>query len=199
MDAAGSYAGGVILALDAATHTGVCEGAPGETPKLEVVNFGSRKHFFGAHDHFDIWGGVQMWMERRIEENADTRAIELVVIEGLVPQYTPERSSPWAAAATGDKTLQAGIYATFGAVARNKRIPVLSAPIQSWRAFVFGDGKLKKPDAKARAKLLTRKLGWNPQDDNAAEAGCIWLWACSQVAPKKAHRFEPLFLGRGAA
>lgn len=175
------YLGGSILALDSATRTGVAQGEPGLMPVLETVNFG-REH----DDAFDIWSRAQLWLIRRVNEAfALNQPIGLIVLEGLVPKY--------------DKTIQCGIYAIFGAVARNKMIPVLEAPVRTWRAFIFGNGGIKGELAKRRSIDLARRLGWQPGNHDAAEASMQWLWACSQVAPRKAHRFEPLFLKRGAA
>jgi hypothetical protein len=173
------YAGGAILALDAATRTGVAQGAPGETPVLDTVSFKRE-----LDDDFDIWARAQVWLIRRLNAAVEAdRPIELLVLEGLVPQY--------------DKTIQCGIYACFGAVARNKRIPIMWAMPQTWRAVILGDGKLKTAVAKTRAVSVAAQLGWNPQGHDEAEAACLWLWACTKVAPRQVQRF-PLFM-RGAA
>ena len=113
------------------------------------------------------------------------QAPALLVIEGVVPQY--------------DKTIQSGLFAIFTGIANAKGIKVLVAPVQTWRAFVLGDGKLPKAKAKARAVAVVHQLGWAEADvdHNAAEAGCQWLWACSQVEPKSVPRI-PLFM-RGVA
>jgi hypothetical protein len=169
------YLGGAILALDSATRTGVACGEPGLTPVLETVNFGRE-----LDDQFDIWSRAQVWLIRRINEaQALGQPIGLLVLEGLVPKY--------------DKTIQCGIYAIFGAIARNKEIPVLEAPVRTWRAFILGNGGMKGALAKRRSVDLARSLGWQPKNHDAAEASMQWLWACSQVAPRQAHRFEPLF------
>ncbi len=195
------YEGGEILALDSATHTGVCQGEPGcEEPVLEVVDFGRE-----LDDPFDVWSRAQLWLIRRlIAAQSHGRPIKLVVIEGLVPQYTPVRSGPDADAATGNKVLQIGIYAMFGAVARNKGIPVMRAPISTWRAFCLGNGRMKGQLAKKLSVEKVKQLGWKlpkPPNHDAAEAAMQWLWACSQVDPRRAHRVEPLLLAarRGAA
>jgi hypothetical protein len=169
-----AYDGGPILALDSATVTGVAYGEPGADPKLETVKFGGRDF----DDEFDIWSRAQVWLLRRILDERPA----LICIEGLVPQY--------------DKTIQCGIYAVLGAIARTKGIPVLIAPIATWRKFCLGGGRMKGKIAKARAVELAAQLGWDPPDHNAAEASMQWLWACAQVAPRRAHRFEPLFLRR---
>jgi hypothetical protein len=176
-----TYKGGQILALDSATCTGVCEGEPGGSPVLEAVDFGRE-----LDDEFDIWARAQLWIIRRFNAAHEAgRPIGLMVIEGLVPQY--------------DKTIQCGIYAVCGAVARNKGIPILRAPIATWRAFCLGNGRMKGKLAKQRSVEIATQLGWKPPNHDAAEAAMQWLWACSQVAPRQAHRFEPLFLKRGAA
>jgi hypothetical protein len=166
--------GASILALDSAKVTGVCEGIPGAKPLLETVNF-ARPH----DDEFDIWARAQTWFIRRILASRPG----LILLEGLVPQF--------------DKTLQCGIFSSFGGIARAKQIPILVAPVQTWRAAILGDGKLKKEVAKARALSICGSLGWSAPDHNAAEAAMQWLYACSKVEPKSVPRI-PLFM-RGAA
>jgi hypothetical protein len=34
-------------------------------------------------------------------------------------------------------------------------------------------------------------------DHNATEAGCLWLYGCSLIAPAHTQRHEPLFLAGG--
>ena len=170
-----NYQGGPILSLDQAMSTGVCFGDPGGTPVLETVNFGGREH----DDEFDIWARAQVWLIRRI---ADQRPA-LITLEGLVPKW--------------DKTIQCGIYAAFGGIARNKNIPVMVLPVQTWRLHVLGDGKLPAKTAKARAVAVAGQLGWSPNGHDEAEAAMQWLYACSRVAPRLLPQI-PLFL-RGAA
>lgn len=185
MVAAGQYAGGVILALDVATRTGVAWGAPGETPQTATVDFGKPLPSLTAptgKDQTDLFGRTLRWAASHLHHGYQHHIpAKLVILEGLVPQY--------------DKTLQCGMHAIFQAVAAAKGIPVMIAPIFTWRKFVLGDAKLKKEMAKTRAVQKVTRLGWDVDSHDAAEAACIWLWGCAQVAPDKAHRAEPLFLG----
>lgn len=190
MDAA-QYAGGVILALDVATRTGVAWGEPGEQPQLMTVNFGrplaecyAPAQGLDGHHAGDVFGRAIVFTTRfmNIAAQAD-KPVRLIVIEGLVPQY--------------DKTLQCGLWAIVNGIAAIKRIPVIIAPIQTWRAAVLGFGRLKKDEAKTRAVSVCTQLGWEPKGHDEAEAGCIWLWAVMQLAPRLAPRL-PLFM-RGAA
>lgn len=167
---------GSILAIDAAKRTGFAFGKPGAIPSLGFIDFG-RPH----DDAPDIFGRAVKWMARNCAENQPA----LVVLENVVPQY--------------DKTLQSGLWGVLAGIAAAKGIKVEVVAVQTWRAFVLGDGKLPKVKAKARAVSVVHQLGWAEADvdHNAAEAGCQWLWACSRVAPRLLPQI-PLFL-RGAA
>lgn len=184
MDPAGEYTGGVILALDCATRTGVAWGEPGSVPVLETVNFGKPLPDLprapAGQDSSEIFGRALVWINQILAPHtAMSLSPGLVVIEGLVPQY--------------DKTLQCGLWAIMTGVAAVKGIPIVIAPIQTWRAFVLGQGNLKKDLAKTRAVQTVTQLGWQADSHDAAEAGCIWLWACGQVCPGKMPKI-PMFM-----
>lgn len=162
-----------ILALDVAICTGVAEGEPGTTPNIFSIDFGRGK------DSGDIFAAAIKFARRTFE----TAPPRLLILESLVPQY--------------DKTIQCGIWSIMEGHARLNGVPVREAPIQTWRAFVLGNGRMPKREAKTRAIQVCTTLGWKVRNDDEAEAACIWLWACAQEAPKLAPRI-PLFM-RGAA
>jgi hypothetical protein len=164
-----------ILALDIATRMGVAEGVLGAAvPSLYSIDFSRPK---GEVE--EIFGAATRWARKTFE----TLSPKLVAIEGLVPKY--------------DKTIQCGLWAIVRGVAAVNGIPVTVAPIQTWRAFVLGNGKLPKREAKTRAIAVCTQLGWRVRNDDEAEAACIWIWACYQVEPRRAPKI-PLFM-RGAA
>jgi hypothetical protein len=167
-----------ILALDIATRTGVAEGIPGNTPNIFCIDFGERSSP-GEVRHEDVFANAVKWATRVFGEHPP----KLLVIEGLVPQY--------------DKTLQCGLWAIISGIATANKVPVRIAAIQSWRLFVLGSGKLRRAEAKTRAIAVCAQLGWSVKNDDEAEAACIWIYACSMMAPKLAPRM-PLFM-RGAA
>jgi hypothetical protein len=107
----------------------------------------------------------------------------IVFVEGLVPQF--------------DKTVQCGLYGIITGTARASGIEVREVAVQTWRSFVLSHGRLPKREAKARAIQVCGHLGWLVKNDDEAEAGCLWLYGCAQVAPKLAPQI-PLFMG-GAA
>jgi hypothetical protein len=165
---------GTIIALDVAIRTGVAEGVPGNAPNIFSVNFGA-----SGGSQPDIFAASVKWATRTFE----TTPPGLLVIEGVVPQY--------------NKTIQSGLCGIFIGFARANNVPVREAPVQTWRSFVLGNGRLPKREAKTRAIAACTQLGWPVKNDDEAEAACIWLWACAQVAPKLAPRI-PFFM-RGAA
>ena len=170
-----------ILALDIATRMGVAEGAPGETPNIFCIDFGSRggpaaERGLGVAE---IFANAVRWATRVFSEHPP----KLVVLEGMIPKY--------------DKTVQCGLWAIISGIATLNNVPFEVAPIQTWRAFVLGNGRMPKREAKTRAIQVCTQLGWAVHNDDEAEAAMIWLWACAQEAPRLAPKI-PLFM-RGAA
>jgi hypothetical protein len=89
MDAAQTYAGGVILALDVATRTGVAWGEPGEKPTLETIDF-SKPLPFDKHggrgplgkDAGDCFGRALMWIARKINWVISiSKRVALIIVE----------------------------------------------------------------------------------------------------------------------
>lgn len=171
---------GSILAIDAATRTGTCEGVPGRLPRLSTENFRQAP----ADGPEEIFARATFWLADRLRENPPT----LVAIEQPVPP-----SAAWGATNHQTTIITIGLYGIFVGIARCKSIQVLHAPINSWRRYFLGKGNLKGDVAKRQAVALCRHLGWDAPDHNAAEAAGIYSWACSQIAPALAPRIEPLF------
>jgi hypothetical protein len=155
---------------------GVAEGAPGETPNIFCIDFGSRGGLAAERGLgvAEIFANAVRWATRVFSEHPPA----FVMVEGLVPKY--------------DKTVQCGLWAIITGIATLHGVPFEIAPIQTWRAFVLGSGKLAKREAKTRAIQVCAQLGWKVRNDDEAEGACIWLYACSLRAPKLAQRI-PLF------
>jgi hypothetical protein len=163
----------LIFALDPATRCGVAEGLAGGKPALQTINFGGREF----DEPEDVFARASAFIARRLD--AMPRP-DVMAIEVPVPKY--------------DSLVVLGLYAIFCGAARHRGIPIKRAAVQTWRSYALGTGKLPRAQAKAAAVEMVRRLGWPAVDDNAAEAGLIWLWCCSQIAPRLARRPEPLFL-----
>jgi hypothetical protein len=178
----------VILALDPATKTGWCVGAPGGCPQLGVVDF-SRE----MDDHFDVFMRARCWINAQLSPNNGP-------IFGRITVLAIERPVPPSKAYGGtnfDTTLIAlGLFAMFGAAARYHGVKILPAHIGTWRKYALGVGNLRGAEAKAGMVRLVKGLGWGDVGHDAAEAAGIWLWASGQIAPERVVRAEPLFIGR---
>ena len=77
-----------------------------------------------------------------------------------------------------------GLYMIIGSAARLKGVPVHPVRITTARKAFVGHGGLKRPDAKRRSRAMCRLLGWNPMNDDEADAGCIWWFACNANDPR---------------
>jgi len=167
----------LILALDPATRCGVALGRAGLWPELETVNWGGRDF----DEPEDVFARASAWIARQLD---GPRRPDVMAIEVPVPKY--------------DSLVVLGLYAIMCGAARQRGISIKRAAVGTWRSYAFGPGgaKLPRQIAKVRAVRLAHELGWKPADDNAAEAGLIWLWCVSVMAPQIAQRHEPLFIPR---
>jgi hypothetical protein len=154
----------LIMAVDAATQTGICSGRPGDVPRFETVNFGD-----SGDNHLEVGARALRWIAHRL---TDERPDQLWIEEPL----SFEGSS--------GKTTRAslvrlnGLYMLFGAAARLKGVPVHDVLITSARKGFLGHGRLKRDIAKRRTRAMCRLLGWSPANDDEADAGALWWFAC---------------------
>ena len=164
------YDGGTILAIDAASRTGVADGVPGCAPALSTIRFEADV----TDNAIDVWGRASRWINKRLAEDPPA----LVVVEQPVPPHKLMNATNHAAT-----SIEGGLYSIFMGAARAHGVQTLPANIQRWRKYSLGKGNLSRDQAKAAAVALCKRLEWPAEDDNAAEAGAIWIWACAQAAP----------------
>jgi hypothetical protein len=163
-------ANGYVLALDPATKTGYAIGRAKENPLLATVDFGDE-----FSNHNDIFRRAHYWLAGVLKAQEP----DLFVIEDVVPP------SMKAGKTTHNvSSISLGLSGIFIGMAGAHGIPVLRAPISTWRKCFLGRGNLPRDAAKLAAKRQCRALGWAHEDDNAAEAGGIWFWACGQITPQ---------------
>lgn len=157
-----------VLALDPASITGVADGIAGGTPVLSTVKLRT-----SADDDFvDIMGRAAKWLQELLADPP-----RVVVLEKPVP---PSASRDF------DSTRMAlGLDGLWTGIARARGCYVRHAPIQSWRAVVLKNGRMKGAEAKRSMVMLCKKLGWPAADHNAAEAAGIWMWACGEIRMKR--------------
>ena len=154
----------LILAVDAATTTGICSGRPGETPRFETVHFGD-----SGDKHLEVGASALRWIAHRL---TDARPDQLWIEEPLSFEGSSGKTN------RASLVRLNGLYMLFGAAARLKGVPVHPVLITSARKDFLGHGRLKRDLAKRRSRSMCRLLGWNPTNDDEADAGCIFWFAC---------------------
>lgn len=152
-----------ILAIDCATQCGLASGEPGDKPHLETVNFGD-----SGDNHLEVGAQALKWIAYRLK---DDRPDEIWMEEPLSFEAAEGRSSG------ASRVRLNGLYMVIGSAARLKGVPVHPVRITTARKGFLGHGGLKRDVAKKRSRSMCRLLGWNPANDDEADAGCIFWFA----------------------
>lgn len=157
-----------VLAFDIARNTGIAVGDSGSDPICWSVNLGKTHE-----DRFSK--ALELTASLILEHKPDLIAIEDVVGRAKTPH------------------VNVGIIACFRGCAHNRGVPIVMCAVQSvrkhflGRAFTRGDfpgltaGKATEA-IKAQVMGRAALLGWNPPDDDAADALAIWDYACAHHA-----------------
>lgn len=174
-----------ILAIDAATQTGLCSGCPGDTPQFQTVNFGDS----GDND-FVAAAACLKWIAHRL---TDDRPDQIWMEEPMSFEASEGRSNRAALVRLN------GLYMIIGGAARLKGVTVRVVRISTARKGFLGHGALKRQIAKRRARSMCRLLGWNPMNDDEADAGSIWWFACVANAPNLTPAISKLMTQQAAS
>lgn len=153
-----------ILFLDLATTTGWCEGAPGSRPASGSRRLGRT----GASDA-EVFGLTLGWLGDMLT----SRRYAKVIFEAPV--------GPGMAGRTNFKTMRRlnGLCAIVEAVCHQTGHPVFQASAMSIRKVVLGTGKPENPKQAVIAEM--RRRGFDPADDNEADAIAGWIYACTII------------------
>lgn len=180
------YRGGTVLAIDQNTKSGMAEGLPGSTPRLETINF--------EHDETDTPEDLYERVLFYFAERFRTDPPGLVAIERVVPPSA-------ARGKTNHSTtlITLGIYALIVGIVRCKSIPLMTVSVGTWRKSFLGRGNLKGDVAKREAVKLCARLGWDAPDHNAAEAAGLWHHACAVAAPYGVTTLHPALFAERVA
>jgi hypothetical protein len=169
---------GDILALDLAKNTGWAWGPPGGEPIHGSVDFGA-----GAASRARVLRRCREWLRDFLTVN-DTR---LVVFEAPM---TPDQLHGYTN--IDSIRLLIGIAETVDELLFD-RLDVREAKVNDVRRFFLGSARIKRDDAKAQTKMLCRRLGWRPVDDNAADALALWSYQCAIMSPEHSVKLLPLW------
>jgi hypothetical protein len=152
-----------ILAIDAATQCGLASGEAGEKPRLETVHFGDI-----GDNQLEVGARALRWIAHRL---TDDRPDEIWMEEPMAFGGKEGQSS------AASRVRLNGLYMIIGSAARLKGVPVHPVRITTARKGFLGHGGLKRDVAKRRSRAMCRLLGWNPQNDDEADAGCLFWFA----------------------
>jgi len=174
----------LILAVDAATQTGFCLGRPGQSPEFGTVNFGD-----SGDSHLEVGAQALKWIAHLL---TDRRPDQLWIEEPLGFESKQGQT-------TGMTRVRLnGLWMVIGSAARLKGVPVHPVTVSSARKPFLGHGRLKRHEAKKRARAMCRLLGWEPRNDDEADAGAIWWFACVANAPELAPKISKLMHAKSA-
>lgn len=175
---------GGILFLDIATTTGWAEGLPGERPisgRLRLVSDGG--------PNYEAYDKLHDFLIDRFKLN---RYRAVIFEKPMSPSHMAGRTT----AATIRRLI--GLCEVAEWVCRRSGYygsSVMTADVHDVRKHLLG-GRPAKGDAKREVIAALRGLGFDPADDNEADAIAGWLYAAAQVDPKAAPPTGPLFRGR---
>jgi len=166
----------VILALDAATTTGLCKGAPGEIPRFKTKTF-------RGEEHLQICGSAIGWIARELTDAPP----DMVYIERPMALGAAIHGKSNAKSIVRLNTL----YGILGGAALLKGIPVVGVDVQMARQAFIGDGRIERDEAKRQCLNMCRMLGWPASNGDEGDAACIWYWGCCCEAPRVAAVIHP--------
>jgi hypothetical protein len=155
------------MTLDTARTTGWCVGAPGERPHYGSVTFRGPSH--GA-----VYGAFVDWCDDAIRLHQPAQ----IIVEA--PLHRGGHLGQDAA------LLSLGFLAHLELLCHDHAVTLLTEHVQRTRKAVIGRGNFAKGTAKAEVLAWCKAQGYDPPDDNAADALVLWRYV------------EQLRLGRAA-
>jgi hypothetical protein len=171
----------IVLAFDLATTTGWAYGEPGATPIYGSKRFGSK----GASLPAKAWHA-----ERWLREMLNAVKPGLVVYEAPMPTGRTIGKTR-----TETTTTLHGLIWQLGAITHGLNYFQLeSASILAVRNHFLGTCDLERKSGKLKTIDICYRLGFEPADDNAADAIALWHYRCSKEEPSLALQTAPLFM-----
>lgn len=171
----------IVAGLDLATKTGIAVGPLGGRPELWTLDLKSKGE---AKFHATRLMQIQGLAHRLITEHG----VAHIAIE-----------KPFVAAHNNWETtlLTIGLTANVLSWAERKGIPVDIYPPQTVAKHFIGSGRMKRAEKKAAILAECRARGWEPGDDNQADAAAVWDLACTRLCGAHAAATGPLFRNSG--
>lgn len=167
-----------ILALDIATRTGFAFGRPGELPRSGSIRLAPPGSSNGA-----IGRGMMRWLADFLKVSQP----DVIYYEvPLDPRHMGRKTTFKTA------RILLGLPFLVETISEARGVYKLrEAGVQDVRKHFCGNARPK--DKKQAVLARCRQLGWQPEDDNAADALALWDFACAKEAPGVAIATAPLF------
>lgn len=174
-----------VLALDLASATGWC--ADNHEARRPDILFGTYQCREKGEDESLGFMGLRIWLMETIQQLKP----DLVVYEAPIMFGGKDGSNIRTSAASTDWLK--GLVAIVKCCCAESGISYLPAHIQGARNAFVGHtlrvkGKNKTKIVKGFVVQRCRQLGYQPEDDNAADAIAIWYWGKSQAKMEELYR-----------
>lgn len=179
----------MILSLDIATKTGVCEGRAGEAPRFYSLTFAQ-----DGDDHEDAFMRALRWIAERLHvDKPDAVYVEAPVNPAAFIGRYNEETGRVGMSTNPDTTIRLmGLWAVIAAAAKVKGIKYRRVNVQTARKSFIGAGNLKGAEAKRRGFEMCKLLGWTPKNRDESDAACIHFHAMTLEAPYLAPVITPM-------
>jgi hypothetical protein len=177
-----------ILALDLSKkRTGVCEGFAGEAPRFHSIEGGDLSNADAAKQ-------LGLWLIDRTKIDKPACVyIEAAISPAAFIGKVDEETKRVKMSSNPKTTLAlAGMASVARFVLDCKNIPVREAHVSTVRKAFIGHGNLNSKVAKLQVLRMCKALGWSPRNDDEADAGAVWWYACTQFAPKFYQPITPM-------
>lgn len=179
----------IIMAIDAATMSGVAVGPPSAPPEISRFYCGGKFQEDGA-----IMPKIEGLKDFEILANFNRHLMRLL-FEHEPTHFFAERQLPSGGLQSNfaTHTILSAMVVQGCALAVQCGVPPqnvrLVAPV-SVRKYTLGVAYPKAP--KEAVKRRCRQLGWKAEDDNAADAAMMWAYAGSRLDPAGALPLPPV-------
>jgi hypothetical protein len=171
------------LALDIATQTGWCIGAPGKKPEFGSIRFGKPGSSRPA-----VYREFREWVAREWLSNP---RIKIITFESsAVPMILGGGKMKTSTEAV--KRL-VGLCEHLEELCYGTHIELREAMVSQVRSHFLGNNRRKRDDAKAATLRMCRELGWDVQNDDEADACALWAYQVDCLHPEVSVARTPLF------
>lgn len=173
-----------ILAVDfSRSNTGIAFGRTGEKPILSSKKFAAWEYASIG----EIGASVLIW----INDLTLVYKPDILIIEAaLAPAASRDQMSARYAL---------GADFMIKAACCLRKIRCEEVAVGTWRAWLFGNGRMGSAQAKALGMKMCRDQGLEPKNNDESDAGCVWFWAEHEYGKFRRDNLIPLFAKSRAA